>query len=418
MNTTEKGNTFESQVFEIIQDLLDDGSLYIDGKKSKIFSKKAYFSKERNGDIITDISIETFIKNSDKYSLLTILECKDLSKPVPVDDLEEFDSKLRQLGEHNLKGILISKSGFQKGALNFSKSKGIALINIKENKKIEWINYRKDNIQKQYDSISIEEKLQNVNSLDTNFFALYNFKSFDYFPILLIEFGIIDSFQNKPKYFNLPYLEEKQICYIVDPYVKQDFYNNDALDFDKLCQYLNTEMNVKFEFDQQMTKDILGKMSINPLKISLNPNLKAERCRWRFTLAHEIGHLILHKEFLEKYVLENIDKEDHITLNFADSIQFNKRLEIQANLFAGELLMPITLLINHVNKYFEDENINEGYLYLDNQPCNQTLVFNFLRILQMKFDVSQEVSKIRLINLKLLQDTTDNSLRSILKRMF
>lgn len=418
MNTTKKGNTFENQIFETIRDLLNDGSLYVNAKTSKIFTKKAYFSKDRNSEIITDISIETFIDKSERYSLLTIIECKDLSKPVPVDDLEEFDSKLRQLGEHNLKGILISKSGFQKSSLSFSKSKGIGLVNIKDNKEVEWVNYRKETTQKQYDKIEIEEKLQSVNGLESNFFAYFNSKSFNYFPILLIELGIIDSFQNKPKYFNLPYLEEKKICYIVDPFVKQGLYNNDALDFEKACQYFTNELNVTFEFEQQLSREILGRIVLNPLKININPKLKAERYRWRFTLAHEIGHLILHKTYLEKYVSENVDKEENITLNFAESVQFNKRLEIQANLFASELLMPITLLLNYVKNYFEEENINEGYLFLDHQPCNKALVYNFLRILQLKFDVSIEVARIRLINLKLLHDTTDNSIGSILKNIF
>jgi hypothetical protein len=71
-----------------------------------------------------------------------------------------------------------------------------------------------------------------------------------------------------------------------------------------------------------------------------------------------------------------------------------------------------------VFKYFEDENLNEGFLYLDNQQCNQALVFNFLRILQLRFEVSTEAARIRLINLNLLHDTTDISLIGLLKKMF
>jgi len=418
MNTTKKGNNFENQVFEIVNDLLNSGSLFVNNKTSKIFTKKAYFSKERNSEIITDISIETSIKNSDKYSFLTIFECKHLSKPVPIDDLEEFDSKLRQIGEHNLKGILISKSGFQKSAINFSKSKGIGLINIKESKEIQWINNRKDKIQKQYDLHMVEEKLHNIDTLETNFFAHYNSKSFDYFPHLLIELGIIDHFENKPKYFNLPYLDHKEICYMVDSFVTQGFYKSDGIDLNSFCEYLHNEKGVDFNFEEKMLNDILGRISLYPLKININPILRGERYRWRFTLAHEIGHLILHKDYLEEYVNENIDKEDHLTLNFADSVQFNKRLEIQANLFASELLMPITLLSHHKNKYFKEENINEGFLFLDNQPCNQTLVYNFLRILQSKFNVSLEVARIRLIKLGLLHDTTDYSIGRLLQDFF
>lgn len=64
-----------------------------------------------------DISIETYLNDSQNYTLLTIIECKNYDEKVPVDDVEEFDSKLRQIAEHNIKGIMISPSSFQSGRL-------------------------------------------------------------------------------------------------------------------------------------------------------------------------------------------------------------------------------------------------------------------------------------------------------------
>ncbi|WP_366030664.1 ImmA/IrrE family metallo-endopeptidase [uncultured Brachyspira sp.] len=46
-------------------------------------------------------------------------------------------------------------------------------------------------------------------------------------------------------------------------------------------------------------------MRINIIKkntIFISNRLKYDSTRWRFTLAHEIGHIILHKQYLEKYM--------------------------------------------------------------------------------------------------------------------
>jgi len=62
--------------------------------------------------------------------------------------------------------------------------------------------------------------------------------------------------------------------------------------------------------------------------------------RQRFTLAHELGHVMLHRQELEKAV--HVDKgslrRDALAAAGVDP------LEIEANAFASELLMPQTLL--------------------------------------------------------------------------
>ena len=415
ISSTEKGNTFESQVYEAINGLLVTDNWYVPGKRSEIFQKKGYYSKDREKDIITDISIETFLEKAEKYSVLTIIECKNLNGPVPVDDIEEFDSKLRQIGDHNLKGILISKSGFQKGTLSFARSKGIGLINIKERKDIEWVNYRKDKNVKRFDSIKIEEKLFNINTLETNFFAYLNQKSFEYLPELLLELGIIDVFKNSIKYIQVPFMENSQIQQTVDSFFPSMIYENEQLNHERLCDFLCKNMQVSFIFDREFENRILGKTKFRPLQIHINAILSSDLYRWRFTLAHEIGHLILHKNYLERFVDENFDIDENINLNQVESIHHNKRLEIQANLFASFLLIPQKPILRCVDDYFKRRNNNKGFLYFDHQPINQSLVLGLLGELQDHFGVSLDVAKYRLIGLGLLKDTTDTSLKGILR---
>lgn len=196
MNSTEKGNKFEDQVMSIMNDLLNDPNFYLNNKSSKILSKKPYYSESRKGNIIVDISIESYFGEAQDYSMLTIVECKNLSHPVPVDDVEELDSKLNQIGAHNTKGMIFSKSGFQKSTFILAKSKGIALVRVNNNKDIDWINHRKD---RKTELKNIEEILSSDKS-GKAFFATNGHNLFETLPDLLIELGIIDLFKNQSKY--------------------------------------------------------------------------------------------------------------------------------------------------------------------------------------------------------------------------
>ena len=64
--------------------------------------------------------------------------------------------------------------------------------------------------------------------------------------------------------------------------------------------------------------------------------------RQRFTIAHECGHLLLHKAQITKEV--HVDKDFPMLMRDAVSAAGIDEMEIEANLFAAELLMPDYLL--------------------------------------------------------------------------
>ena len=64
--------------------------------------------------------------------------------------------------------------------------------------------------------------------------------------------------------------------------------------------------------------------------------------RQRFTIAHECGHLVLHKTQISKEV--HIDKDFPMLMRDSVSAAGVDEMEIEANLFAAELLMPKDLL--------------------------------------------------------------------------
>lgn len=66
--------------------------------------------------------------------------------------------------------------------------------------------------------------------------------------------------------------------------------------------------------------------------------------RQRFTIAHEIAHLQLHREFITSAV--HVDKQfaESVLKRDASSATGTERLEVEANQFAAALLMPGDLL--------------------------------------------------------------------------
>lgn len=405
MNTTLKGDIFEKRVFDLIKDLLKNEDYFLSGKNSKIFSKQKYYSEQRKDFIICDISIESYIPNSKEYSFVNIIECKHLNKNVGVEDIEEFDSKLTQIGRHNSKGIIVTNKGFAKNSINIAKSMKIGLIKVKSDNQLDWINYRKE---KTNSFIDFE------NDETEPFLALIGNKTYNNIADLILELGVIDIYKHKEKYLKIPFITEERIEEIVEKMYEYDIHDNSTLSTKKLCEFLESKYPVTFDFSKSENL-ILGKIEFNPLKIYVNPDL--DENRFRFTLCHEIGHLILHSKLLKDRIEKKDDDDFTLSLNYNVSEINNRRLEIQANIFASHLLIPIKPFMIEVSNFFINENIHKNYLYLDKQPVNQLLVHNLLNQLSLKFNASKESIKMRLIAKNLLKDTTYFSFKKLLNEI-
>lgn len=77
----------------------------------------------------------------------------------------------------------------------------------------------------------------------------------------------------------------------------------------------------------------------------------------RFTLAHELGHLVLHKEIIEgindEYPVSDLDSAYDRVLALNDLSAYS-RLEKQSDLFAGMLLVPRRHLLSAFKDALED----------------------------------------------------------------
>jgi hypothetical protein len=122
------GEALEIQVKRMLEFDLQEGKLGLTPGNSQILHHKAYFSKDRDSDIVFDIVIEVRRPDASEPWLVWIWECKDEARPVAVDEVEEFASKLQQIGVHGVKGTMASRNGFQEGAVKYAKSKRIGLL--------------------------------------------------------------------------------------------------------------------------------------------------------------------------------------------------------------------------------------------------------------------------------------------------
>ncbi|MCH1981229.1 restriction endonuclease [Ruminococcus sp. OA3] len=141
------GVAFENRVFKIIQDLVTSNTFLVSAPNIKVHKKAKYYSRDREANIECEISVEKYLENPDlkqglRPALIIVIECKDYSGPVSVDEVEEFHAKLQQIGPDNTKGVMITSKGtFQKSALKYASAKGIALARILPDDQVQYIMY-------------------------------------------------------------------------------------------------------------------------------------------------------------------------------------------------------------------------------------------------------------------------------------
>lgn len=75
-----------------------------------------------------DIVIESTIN---KFEILTVIECKDYTNPVPVEKIEAFQSKCERIPKINKK-VFVTKNGYQSDAINAAKYYGIEIYKVEE----------------------------------------------------------------------------------------------------------------------------------------------------------------------------------------------------------------------------------------------------------------------------------------------
>lgn len=115
--------------------------------------------------------------------------------------------------------------------------------------------------------------------------------------------------------------------------------------------------------------------------------------RVRFTIAHEIGHLVIHRANIDMVRFKS--EEEWIKLRISLTDEPLGWFETQASEFAGRLLVPIDQLVK-AYKDVRAEIIKENSGWEDNKPDEEEIISLAAIKIAPKFDVSAEVIEKRL----------------------
>jgi Zn-dependent peptidase ImmA (M78 family) len=381
MNTVKIGDTFEKKSHDVIVKAVENGELGICESASKVFQKKGYYSRDREKEIIFDLSIEVWPTNAERYTLLYLIECKSSnSKKVPVDDIEEFYSKIIQVSGANVKGVLISDNSFQEGVVTFAKNRGIMLIEVSkigEHNIILHRTKRGSNDIKDADIDSIFEKF-------------------------------IKRALGPPKIEGLQKLSSDQIEVIANVIHEEYSISRKPIVIEEFIEFASKKYGLTIDTECDLEtinrKKILGYYSVKENTIFLDQSLLPTN-QTAFVLGHELGHFFLHKELAVNQEMYN-DFEDSEYNFFADKhiLRNDKNwIEWQANRFAISLFLPSDVFLSHLYEYRKSIGISRYYyIYLDNQRINQEDYRKTVDHLAYLFGISKTVVRYRIDELKII----------------
>lgn len=143
-------------------------------------------------------------------------------------------------------------------------------------------------------------------------------------------------------------------------------------------------LGARLSFEPSEDNDVSGMLFRDGTRTIIGVNAGHASTRQRFTIAHEIGHLLLHPGrpiILDKLV--RVNRRDSVSALASD------RQEIEANQFAASLLMPRDLVASE-----KDRLMNKQAGITEN---------DLVRDLATRFNVSSEAMGHRLTNLGVLR---------------
>ena len=412
MNTTEKGDKFEDKVLSLLMKDIKSFSLSM-GHEShiKVFKKKKYYSRFRKGYIEFDIAVEVYRdKNIPNYSSLILIECKDYKKAVGVDQINKFLQDVRDLSEgsftHSLKPIMAISSRLAKSAYNIALERNVGLIKINESDGLKWVlnrSFEKYGINQALSSEGVFVDSHQPNYYNSSWFFYSHNRWFsslkEYLRYITGQKDVIT--KSQVKYFSKGTLESmaKDILIKIE-YLDGVVCLSDLLSY----EVLKSVKLYKDVIPSIHEKSLLGRVDFKSNEIFMYKKEVEDKKRDRFTLAHELSHILLgHSQYLDK---DSLEENDLPSIEVLDNSMVAK-LEFQANYLASCLLVPNEQLAKVFSKIYSESGLKRRgvfWIYLDNQPENKMIANNIVSKLARYFDVSKSVIKIRLIGFGLLHD--------------
>lgn len=223
----------------------------------------------------------------------------------------------------------------------------------------------------------------------------------------------------------IPVLSREDIELLTEQFIR--FFDEDCLKqpsltpLAKICTTLQKEHNVTFIFNKDLggTKEgykYRGSFHIPSTTIYVDKNMEYGEPRFNFTLAHEIGHFVLHRK-IDLSILKDKEKikdtNRDLILDHIQSDNPRTWLEWQANKFASSLLLPRpTVLTAVLNKQKEmGINRNPGKIFVDRGVSSNIDYDSQIENIALIYQSSRASIRIRLQELDILYETTQSPTR-------
>jgi Zn-dependent peptidase ImmA (M78 family) len=419
MNTVQKGDVLEQTAFKIIDEAVRSGRLGINPDFCKVRSKVPYFSKDRNSDIIFDLSIELKLAGSTDLHLLYLIECKNYGSLVPVSDVEEFICKIQQVAGLNVKGVFMTNSDLQSGAYNLLKSKGMMWIKVDDDAG-NIILYNKSRKSPRTallkDSAWTEDmaKIEEIKQLYSNGDVIANPENVDAIirEFLVRELNAKVNWSPGEEMRSLEFLSKRILSEmsqkILNTFDGSLIENGRAVPVDSFMEFITKTFNVKFAIDVAFPLEKShenGYFERKKKTIHINPEL-AGTGQFAFVVMHEISHFILHsKTKISRKEYEQTPDSRFDKSTGRHVLEKEKHwIEWQANYLASCLLMPEVSLMWKLVEWQMTNGISKfGSLWVDHQECNILAYQKAMTILAYQFGVSKGVLEIRMADLGMVR---------------
>lgn len=153
---------------------------------------------------------------------------------------------------------------------------------------------------------------------------------------------------------HLPYIPTDKIALAAEEFLEEHGHHNIVpVDIEILIEK-NLDIHIVPKLDLQRRYDIEGFTLSDWSEIWIDQRIYLDvETRCRFTLAHEVGHYILHKEILDDAItkanVHDIDSWVDFIIGMEPCIY--SRFEQQSYIFAGMLLVPRRKLLESFNQH-------------------------------------------------------------------
>lgn len=408
MNTVAKGDSFEKRSYDLLVKAINEGQFGFVPEYARVFQKKAYYSQLRKKGIIFDLSIEIWPPKAERFSILYLIECKDYAtKTVPVDDVEEFLSKIHQVAGFGffIKGAMIANGAFSSGGQEIARNARLMLMEVgTEN------------------TLSIKlHKMQRKEEVAIN--------SAEFEAEKVLEKFIHGVFSN-PHVEGLHRLSKLEISVIATKLIQEVDVDSlrvaDPISVERITDFFRSKHALAFDFSADLPSvgdaKIWGLFDNERSLIQIDKELLNSE-RFAFAFAHELGHFVLHRNLRINQQLYNDfrDSEYDVLEDRHKFTNYRHWIEWQANCFGAALIVPKESLEKRlILKQLELGISKTGHIYLDKQPVNQRDYRDILTYLSAHFNTTRttivyKLEEFGLITYNMPKDTFRTEIRNIYK---